>query len=65
VEQALASYAENVYLNLNEDEQTRVQRIFTQLVRPAKAPKISARVATYDDVGEENWNSSPNLRISG
>ena len=55
VEQALASYAENVYNNLNEDEQTRAQRIFTQLVHPGEGTEDTRRVAVRADVDKANW----------
>jgi WD40 repeat protein len=55
VVQALALYAESVYNTLSSDEQNRVQRIFTQLLRPGDGTEDTRRVATRADVGEENW----------
>ncbi|MCP4403775.1 MAG: CHAT domain-containing protein [bacterium] len=55
VEQALASYAESVYTTLTDDEQSRAQRIFTQLVRPGEGTEDTRRIATCADVGKENW----------
>ena len=55
VEKALASYAEGVYNNLPQDEQERMQHIFTQLVRPGEGTEDTRRVATCSDIGEDNW----------
>ncbi len=56
VENALAKHAEAVYEKLNENEQKRVQHIFTQLVCPGKRTEDTRRLATRADVGEDNWN---------
>ncbi len=56
VEKALANHAEDVYQKLTEDEQQRVQHIFTQLVRPGAGTEDTRRLATRTDVGEDNWD---------
>ena len=56
VEKALANHAEDVYQKLAEDEQQRVQHIFTQLVRPGAGTEDTRRLATRTDVGEDNWD---------
>jgi hypothetical protein len=62
VEKALAKHAEDVYEKLNEDEQKRVQHIFTQLVNPGEETEDTRRLATRAEVREDNWDlltSSP------
>ncbi len=56
VEKALASYAEEVYCLLSEDDQQRVQRVFIQLVRPGEGTEDTRRLATRAEVGEDNWD---------
>ncbi|MGB3536366.1 MAG: CHAT domain-containing protein [Microcoleaceae cyanobacterium] len=55
VEAALASYADQVYHQLNCEEQEKAQRIFIQLVQPGEGTEDTRRVATYTEVGEDNW----------
>jgi WD40 repeat protein/energy-coupling factor transporter ATP-binding protein EcfA2 len=55
VEKALANHAEKVYQKLTEDEQQRVQHIFTQLVRPGAGTEDTRRLATRAEVREDNW----------
>lgn len=55
VEQALSSYAESVYHSFNSSERTRLQSIFTQLVRAAQDMDYVRRIATRSEIGEENW----------
>jgi WD40 repeat protein/energy-coupling factor transporter ATP-binding protein EcfA2 len=56
VEKALANHAEHVYQKLTEDEQKRVQHIFTQLVRPGAGTEDTRRLATRAEVREDNWD---------
>jgi WD40 repeat protein len=56
VEAALASYADEIYHQLNDKEQQRAQRIFIQLVQPGEGTEDTRRVATRTEVGEENWD---------
>ena len=56
VEKALANHAENVYQKLTEDEQQRVQHIFTQLVCPGAGTEDTRRLATRAEVGQDNWD---------
>jgi WD40 repeat protein len=56
VKAALANYAEDVYGKLNEEEKERARRIFIQLVHPGEGTPDTRRLATREDVGEENWD---------
>ncbi len=56
VKNALVSYAEKVYNNLNEGEQKQTQRIFKQLVHPGKGFEDTRCIATRSNIGEELWN---------
>ncbi len=56
VEEALAGYAEEVFGELTEEEQLRAQRILVQLVQPGEATEDTRRLASREEVQEENWN---------
>ncbi|MGB3189184.1 MAG: CHAT domain-containing protein [Limnoraphis sp.] len=56
VKKAIANHAEQVYQQLNETEKQQAQRIFLQLIRPGEGTEDTRRVATREEVGEENWN---------
>ncbi|MUG92918.1 CHAT domain-containing protein [Scytonema sp. UIC 10036] len=64
VEAALARYADEVYNQLNFEEQERAQRIFIQLVHPGQGTEDTRRVATRCEVGEENWDLVTRLASS-
>ncbi|WP_243902542.1 eIF2A-related protein [Aetokthonos hydrillicola] len=55
VKKALANHAEQIYQQLNEQEQKQAQRIFVQLVRPGEGTEDTRRIATRAEVGDENW----------
>ncbi|MGD1897826.1 MAG: CHAT domain-containing protein [Phormidesmis sp.] len=59
VEEAIANHADAVYAGLSADEQRRVQRIFMQLVEfnttTNPATHATRRMASRDDVGDDNW----------
>src|SRR5207302_6179870 len=56
VEQALATYAEELYAALTCEEQQMAQRIFPQLVHPGDGTEDTRRMATRAQIGEEAWN---------
>ena len=56
VEKALAEYAEEKYRSLSEEDKQRAQRVFIQLVRPGAGTEDTRRLATRDEVGEDNWD---------
>ena len=56
VEKALAEYAEEQYGSLSEEDKQRAQRAFIQLVRPGAGTEDTRRLATRDEVGEDNWD---------
>jgi WD40 repeat protein/energy-coupling factor transporter ATP-binding protein EcfA2 len=56
VEKALANYAEMVYTELGEGERETAQRVFIQLVQPGEGTEDTRRLATREEVGEENWD---------
>ncbi len=55
VKKALANHAEQIYRQLSQTEQKQAQRIFVQLVRPGEGTEDTRRLATREEVGEENW----------
>ena len=55
VKKALANHAEQIYRQLSQPEQKQAQRIFVQLVRPGEGTEDTRRLATREEVGEENW----------
>ncbi|MBW4600165.1 MAG: CHAT domain-containing protein [Calothrix sp. FI2-JRJ7] len=56
VEQALANYAEAVYTSLSEEQQKKAQQIFIQLVQPGEGTEDTRKLATREDVLDENWD---------
>ncbi|WP_016953798.1 CHAT domain-containing protein [Anabaena sp. PCC 7108] len=56
IKAALANYAEDVYRKLNDEEKERARCIFIQLVHPGEGTPDTRRIATRQDVGEENWD---------
>ena len=56
VEGALAAYADEVYAELQPGEQERARQALVQLVRPGEGTEDTRRVATREELGEENWN---------
>ncbi|NER45829.1 MAG: hypothetical protein F6J92_03910 [Symploca sp. SIO1A3] len=56
VQKALAQYAESIHEELDQDEQQTVKHIFTQLVRFGEQTENTRRLATYSQIGSENWN---------
>ncbi|BAY42117.1 WD-repeat protein (plasmid) [Nostoc sp. NIES-2111] len=55
VETALANHAESVYAQLSIVDKERVRQIFIQLVQPTDNSADIRRLATREEVGEENW----------
>ena len=55
VETALAVHAEGMYAQLSSAAQEKVQQIFIQLVQPTETSADIRRLATREEVGEENW----------
>ncbi|KAB8329953.1 AAA family ATPase [Scytonema tolypothrichoides VB-61278] len=55
LEKALAKHADEVLKNLSEEEKQQAQRVFIQLVRPGEGTEDTRRVATRNEVGNENW----------
>jgi len=56
VETALANHAESIYAQLSPADKQMVQQIFIQLVQPGEQNVDIRRLATREEVGEENWN---------
>ncbi len=56
VKQALAKYAEEQFKSLSKKNRERAQRVFIQLVRPGEGTEDTRRLATRDEVGEDNWD---------
>ncbi|MBD2300415.1 eIF2A-related protein [Nostoc sp. FACHB-190] len=55
VETALANHAESIYTQLSAAEQEKVRQIFIQLVQPTENNADIRRLATREELGEENW----------
>ncbi|NMF66620.1 nSTAND1 domain-containing NTPase [Brasilonema octagenarum] len=55
LEKGLAKHADEVLKNLSEEEKQQAQRVFIQLVRPGEGTEDTRRVATRNEVGNENW----------
>lgn len=56
VEQALATYAEELYVTLTREEQQMVQKVFLQLVHPGEGTEDTRRMATRAQIGKEAWS---------
>ncbi|MEH2420365.1 MAG: trypsin-like peptidase domain-containing protein [Nostoc sp.] len=56
VEKSLANHAEAEFGKLKPEEQQRAQQVFVQLVRPGEGTEDTRRLATRNDVGENNWD---------
>ncbi|MBD2071882.1 CHAT domain-containing protein [Leptolyngbya sp. FACHB-671] len=56
VEQALASYAEQIYTALTPTAQRQAQRIFIQLVHPGEGTADTRRLATRREIDENHWH---------
>jgi WD40 repeat protein/class 3 adenylate cyclase len=55
VEGALATYADQVYAELDVEEQKRIRQALVQLVRPGEGTEDTRRVAMREELGDENW----------
>ena len=55
LEKALAKHASEALKNLSEEEKQQAERVFIQLVRPGEGTEDTKRVATRNEVGEQNW----------
>ncbi|NIS83051.1 MAG: hypothetical protein GTO14_23265 [Anaerolineales bacterium] len=53
VDGALASYADDVYARLSEEDREGARQIFIQLVQPGDGKADTRRVATSDEIGRE------------
>ncbi|MBD2385910.1 nSTAND1 domain-containing NTPase [Cylindrospermum sp. FACHB-282] len=56
VEKSLANHAETEFAKLKPEEQQRAQQVFVQLVRPGEGTEDTRRLATRNEVGENNWD---------
>jgi uncharacterized protein YjbI with pentapeptide repeats len=56
VKEAIANHAEEVYARLSEEQRVRMQQVFIQLVQPGEGTEDTRRLATHQEIGEENWN---------
>ena len=52
---ALARYAEDVYLALDESQQEDIQRVFVQLVQPGQGTEDTRRIGSKPEFGEKRW----------
>jgi WD40 repeat protein len=56
VEKSLANHAEAEFDKLKPESQQQAQQIFVQLVRPGEGTEDTRRLATRNEVGENNWD---------
>jgi WD40 repeat protein/DNA-binding SARP family transcriptional activator len=55
LEGALASYADQVYADLDESEQEHTRSALVQLVQPGEGTEDTRRIATREELGDESW----------
>lgn len=55
VQGALAKHAETVFARLSPEEQAAARSVFVQLIQPGTGTADTRRLATREEVGEENW----------
>ena len=55
VDGALARYAEEVYLELGEDDKIKARNTLIQLVQPGEGTEDTRRIASRSDLGDQNW----------
>ncbi|RUT08805.1 hypothetical protein DSM106972_008580 [Dulcicalothrix desertica PCC 7102] len=55
LEKALAKHASEALKNLSQQQKQQAERIFIQLVHPGEGTEDTRRVATRNEIGEENW----------
>jgi WD40 repeat protein len=56
VEGALAAYADQVYADLDPNEQERARQALVQLVQPGEGTEDTRRIATHEELGDESWS---------
>ncbi|MGK7954196.1 MAG: ABC transporter substrate-binding protein [Crocosphaera sp.] len=56
VKGALASYANEKYNEFSDDKKEKIRRIFIELVRPGQGTEYTRRIATKEELGDENWS---------
>ncbi|MBE9036092.1 nSTAND1 domain-containing NTPase [aff. Roholtiella sp. LEGE 12411] len=56
VEKSLANHAEAEFDKFKPEEQQQAQQIFVQLVRPGEGTEDTRRLATRNEVGDNNWD---------
>ncbi|MBW4573837.1 MAG: CHAT domain-containing protein [Aphanothece sp. CMT-3BRIN-NPC111] len=64
VEAALANHAEAVYAQFSEADRQRTQQVFMQLVHLGEHTEATRRLATRNEVKEENWDLVTRLASS-
>ena len=55
VEAALANYANTVYGRLSPEDQQRAEQVFLQLITPGTATEATRRLASREELGQQNW----------
>ena len=56
VEGALAAYADQVFADLDENEQERARLALVQLVQPGDGTEDTRRIATREELGDDSWS---------
>jgi hypothetical protein len=56
LEKALTNYADDIYNSLATVDQEKAKKVFIQLVHPGEGTEDTRRVATRNEVGEQNWD---------
>ena len=65
VKQALVKHTEKAYNKLTEAQQQQAQRIFLSLIRLGETTEDTRRVATREEIGNQNWDLVRYLAGSG
>ena len=55
VQGALTRYADSEFEGLSQTEQLKARRVFMQMVRPGDGVQDTRRLATRDELGEDDW----------
>ncbi|MEW5987799.1 MAG: BTAD domain-containing putative transcriptional regulator [Chloroflexota bacterium] len=61
VEGALARHADKVYQGMTAVERAHIQRIFLQMVRPGEGTEDTRRLATRQEMGDQDWRLAQQL----
>lgn len=61
VAEAIAAYAERVYVGLDERSQQLARQVFLQLVRPGQGTEDTRRIASRAEIDDQRWQTVTRL----